>query len=51
MDIDGLELPDPCTPGCPWLQESWEVAGVRVDVPDAGAETGEAMTARVPAGR
>ncbi len=38
MDIDALELPDPCQQACPWLQESWEAAGVRVDVPDAVVE-------------
>jgi|GEM_PF-1482702 len=39
MDIDALELPDPCQQACPWLQESWEAAGVRVDVPDVGVHT------------
>ena len=30
MDIQELELPDPCLPGCPLVQESWEAAGVSI---------------------
>lgn len=38
MDLDGLELPEPCPQGCSWLQESWEAAGVRIGVPDTNGD-------------
>ena len=38
MHANELELPDPCLPGCPLVQESWEAAGVAIDtrLTDAG---------------
>ena len=50
MEVNELELPDPSMPACPWLQESWEAAGVRTDVPDARLDQDEATTGRMPAG-
>ncbi|GAB3516041.1 hypothetical protein [Pseudoxanthomonas daejeonensis] len=35
MDLSELELPDPCLPACPLLQESWQAAGLSTDTPEA----------------
>lgn len=37
MDMSELELPDPCLPACPLLQESWQAAGLSTDTADAHA--------------
>ena len=37
MDLSELELPDPCLPACPWLQETWQAAGLSTDTAGAHA--------------
>lgn len=39
MDMSEVELPDPCLPTCPLLQETWQAAGLSTGTPGATGET------------
>ncbi|MBB6065856.1 hypothetical protein [Pseudoxanthomonas broegbernensis] len=41
MDLSEMELPDPCLPACPLLQESWDAAGMSAQAPMGGESAGE----------